>query len=132
VTAPYSVAFYADKDDLIDGQPPARIAYAALKDAGGVEYERAREAIKRLIAAAPYREDSENPDLAGGPGSRWAKRHLYRLGDQSTIPPEVTAYTIWIDTPQRRWWLTWSPDPHRPDRLLVHSLVPEPAPPASN
>jgi hypothetical protein len=52
VTAPYSVAFYADKDDLIDGHPPAQIAYAALRETGGDEYERVREAIKRLIAAA--------------------------------------------------------------------------------
>jgi len=132
VTTPYSVAFYADKDDLIDGRTPAQIAYAALKDAGGVEYERVREAIKRLIVAAPYREDSDDPDLAGGPGSRWARRHLYRLGDQSTVPPEVTAYTIWIDTPHSRWWLTWSRDPHRPGRLLVHSLAPEPAPPSAS
>ncbi|GEM_PF-2197601 len=127
MTAPYSVAFYADKDDLIDGRPPAQIAYAALKETGGAEYERVREAIKRLIAAAPYSEDSDEADLAGGPGSRWAKRHLYRIGDDSTVPPEVTAFTIWIDTPRRRWWLTWSHDPHRAGRLLIHSLVPEPA-----
>jgi hypothetical protein len=71
VTAPYSVAFYADKDDLIDGRPQAQITYIALKDAGDVEYDRVREAIKRLIAAAPYHEDSDDPDLVGGPGSRW-------------------------------------------------------------
>jgi hypothetical protein len=53
VTAPYSVAFYADKDDLIDGRPPAQIAYAALKKAGGAEYENVREAIRRLIAVPP-------------------------------------------------------------------------------
>ena len=131
MTTPYSVAFYADKDDLIDGQAPAQIAYTSLKDAGGVEYERVREAIKRLIAAAPYTEDSDDPDLVGGPGSRWARRHLYRLGDQSTVPPEVTAYTIWINTPLSRWWLTWSRDPHHPGRLLIHSLVPEPSASAS-
>jgi hypothetical protein len=126
VTAPYSVAFYADKDDLIDGRPPAQIAYLALKKAGGADYERVREAIKRLIAEVPFREDSEDPDLAGGPGSRWARRHLYRIGDVSTVPPEVTAFTIWIDTPRGRWWLTWSRDPQRADRLLIHSLVPGP------
>ena len=126
MTAPYSVAFYADKDDLIDGHPPAQIAYAALKEAGGAEYARVREAIKRLIAVAPYSEDSDDPDLAGGPGSRWARRHLYRLGDDSAIPPEVAAFTIWIDTSRSRWWLTWSRDPHHADRLPIHSLVPEP------
>jgi hypothetical protein len=126
VTAPYSVAFYADKDDLVDGRPPAQIAYAALKGAGGVEYERIREAIKRLIAAAPYSEDSDDPDLVGGPGSRWARRHLYRIGDDSKVPPEVAAFTVWVDTPRTRWWLTWSRDPHRARRLLIHSLVPEP------
>ena len=126
MTAPYSVAFYADKDDLIDGHPPAQIAYAALKEAGGAEYARVREAIKRLIAVAPYSEDSDDPDLAGGPGSRWARRHLYRLGDDSAIPPEVAAFTIWTDTSRSRWWLTWSRDPHHADRLLIHSLVPEP------
>jgi hypothetical protein len=72
VTAPYSVAFCADKDDLIDGRPPAQIAYAARKETGGDEYERIREAIKRLIAAARYSEDSDQPDLAGGPGTRWS------------------------------------------------------------
>lgn len=127
MTAPYSVAFYADKDDLIDGRPPAQIAYTALKETGGDEYGRVREAIKRLIAAAPYSEDSDEPDLAGGPGSRWARRHLYRIGDDSTVPPEVAAFTIWIDTPRSRWWLTWSHDPHRAGGLLIHSLVPEPA-----
>ncbi len=126
MTAPYSVAFYADKDDLIGGRPPAQIAYEALKDAGGVEYDRVREAIKRLIAVAPYSEDSDDPDLVGGPGSRWARRHLYRLGDDSKVPPEVAAFTIWINTPRGRWWLTWSRDPQRADRLLIHSLVPEP------
>ena len=126
MTTPYSVAFYADKDDRVDGRPPAQIAYAALKDAGGIEHERVREAIKRLIAAVPYREDNDDPDLAGGPGSRWARRHLYRLGDHSTVPPGMTAYTIWIDTPRTRWWLTWSRDPHRTGRILIHSLVPEP------
>ena len=126
MTAPYSVAFYADKDDLIDGHPPAQIAYAALKEAGGVEYARMRDAIKRLIAVAPYNQDSDDPDLAGGPGRRWARRHRYRFGDDSAIPPEVAAFTIWIDTSRRRWWLTWSRDPHRADRLLIHSLVPEP------
>ena len=126
MTSPYSVAFYADKDDLVGGLPPAQVAYAALREAGGVEYERVRESIKRLIAEAPFLEDSDDPDLAGGPSSRWARRHLYRLGDQSTVPPEVTAYIIWIDVPRARWWLTWSRDPHRPGRLLIHSLVPEP------
>jgi hypothetical protein len=126
VTVPYAVAFYADKDDLIDGRPPAQIAYAALKEAGGAEYARVREAIKRLIAVAPYSEDSDDPDLAGGPGSRWARRHLYRVGDDSAIPPEVAAFTIWIDTSRSRWWLTWSRDLHHADRLLIHSLVPEP------
>ncbi len=87
----------------------------------------AREAIRRLIAAAPYRDDSDDPDLAGGSGSRWARRHLYRIGDDSTVPPEVAAFTIWIDTSRSRWWLTWSRDPHRAGRLLIHSLVPEPA-----
>ncbi len=106
MTAPYSVAFHADKDDLIDGRPPAQLTYAALKDAGGAEYERV--------------------DLVGGPGSRWARRHLYRIGDDSKVPPEVAAFTIWIDTPRSRWWLTWSRDPHRAGRLLIHSLVPEP------
>jgi len=126
VTAAYSAAFYADKDDLIDGRPPAQTVYAAPKEAGGAEYERVREAIKRLIAAPPYREHIDDPDLIGGPGSRWARRHLYRIGDDSRVPPEVTAFTIWIDTPRTRWWLTWSRDPHRPGRLLIHSLVPEP------
>ena len=127
MTAPHPVAFYADKDDLIDGRPPAQIAYGALKETGGAEYERVREAIKRLIAAPPYSEHSDEPDLAGGPGSRWARRHLYRIGDDATVPPEVAAFTIWTDTPRSRWWLTWSRDPHRADRLLIHSLVPEPA-----
>jgi hypothetical protein len=127
VTAQYSVAFYADKDDLIDGRPPAQIAYAALREAGGAAYERVRDAIKRLISADPYSEHSNDPDIAGGPGSRWARRHLYRLGDDSAIPPEVAAFTIWIDTPGGRWWLTWSRDPHRADRLLIHSLLPGPA-----
>lgn len=127
MTTRYGVAFYAHKDDLIAGRPPAQIAYTSLRDCGGAEYERVREAIQRLIAAAPYSEESDDPDLAGGPGSRWARRHLYRLGDDSAIPPEVAAFTIWIDTPRTRWWLTWSHDPHRPDRLLIHSLVPEPA-----
>jgi len=126
VTAPYSVAFYAEKDDLIGGRPPAQIAYEALKEAGGADYERVREAIKRLIAESPYREESDDPDVVGGPGSRWARRHLYRIGDVSTVPPEVTAFTIWIETPRTRWWLTWSRDPHRAHRLLIHSLVPEP------
>jgi hypothetical protein len=126
VTVRYSVAFHAAKDDLIDGRPAAQIAYAALKEAGGVEYERVQEAIKRLIAVAPYREDSDDPNLVGGPGSRWARRHLYRFGDDSAVPPEVIAFTIWIDTPRSRWWLTWSRDPYRAGRLLIHSLVPEP------
>ena len=126
MTAPYSVAFYADKDDLVDGRPPAQIAYAALSEAGGISYERVREGIKRLISADPYSENSDDPDIAGGPGSRWARRHLYRLGDDSAMPPDVAAFTIWIDTPAGRWWLTWSRDPHRADRLLIHSLVPEP------
>jgi hypothetical protein len=126
VTARYSIAFYADKDDLIDGRPPAQITYLALKETGGIDYERIRDAIKRLIAEAPFREDSEDPDLVGGPGSRWARRHLYRIGDVSTVPPEVTAFTIWIDAARTRWWLTWSRDPHRADRLLILSLVPEP------
>jgi len=126
VTAPYSAAFYADKGDLIDGRPPAQIAGAALKEAGGAEYEKVREAIRRLIAVPPYSEDSGDPELVGGPGSRWARRHLYRLGDDSAIPPEVTAFTVWIDTPHTRWWLTWSRDPHLEGRILIHSLVPEP------
>ncbi len=126
MTAPYSAAFYADREDLIDGRPPAQITYLAVKEAGGAEYERIRETIRRLIAAPPYSEHSDDPDLAGGPGSRWARRHLYRTGDDSKIPPEVAAYTIWIDTPRTRWWLTWSRDPHRPRMLLIHSLVPEP------
>jgi hypothetical protein len=124
--AQYAVAFYADKDDLIDGRPPAQISYQGLKELGGAQYELVRDAVKRLIAAHPYREGTQDPDLAGGPGSRWARRHLYRLGDASAVPPEVIAFTIWIDTPRGRWWLTWSRDPHRTDRLLVHSLVPEP------
>jgi hypothetical protein len=123
VTAPYSAAFYADKGDLVDGRPPAQITYTALKDAGGTEYEKVREAIRRLIATAPYSEDSLDPDLAGGPGSRWARRHLYRLGDNGAIPPEVTAFTVWVDTPRTRWWLTWSRDPHQEGRILIHSLV---------
>jgi hypothetical protein len=123
VTAPYSVAFYSDKGDLVDSRPPAQIAYAALKERGGVEYEKVREAIRRLIASPPYREDSGDPDLAGGPRSRWARRHLYRLGDDSAIPPEVTAFTVWVDTPRTRWWLIWSLDPHRERRILIHSLV---------
>jgi hypothetical protein len=123
---PYLVAFYADKDDLIDGRPPAQVTYASLKDAGGAEYERVRDAIRRLIVAPPYSEDSDDPDLAGGPASRWARRHLYRLGDDSAIPPEVTAFTIWIATPSGRWWLTWSRDPHQADRILIHSLTAEP------
>lgn len=127
---PYSVAFHADKADLIDGRPPAQIAYMKLKKEGGAEYERVREAIKRLIAAPPYDEHSDDPDLVGGPGSRWARRHLYRLGAESAIPPQVTAFTIWIDTPSVRWWLTWSHDPARQDRLLIHSLVPSPSSPA--
>jgi hypothetical protein len=49
-----------------------------------------------------------------------------RFGDDSAVPPEVIAFTIWIDTPRSRWWLTWSRDPHRAGRLLIHSLVPEP------
>ena len=126
MTAPYSAAFYADKGDLIDGRPPAQIAGAALKEAGGAEYEKVREAIRRLIAVPPYSEDSGDPELVGGPGSRWARRHLYRLGDDSAIPPEVTAFTVWIDTPHTRWWLTWSRDPHLEGRILIHSLVPEP------
>jgi hypothetical protein len=128
VTTPYSVAFYADKEDLIDGRPPAQVTYAALKDSGGVDYERIRDAIMRLIAGPPYGEHGDDPDLIGGPGSRWARRHLYRPGDDSKIPPEVTAFTIWIDTPSRRWWLTWSRDPYRAGRLLIHSLVPGPGP----
>jgi hypothetical protein len=127
VTAQYSVAFYADKDDLIDGRPPAQIACAALREAGSIPYERVREAIKRLISGDPYSQHSNDPDIAGGPGSRWARRHLYRLGDDSAIPSEIAAFTIWIDTPGGRWWLAWSRDPHRADRLLIHSLVPEPA-----
>jgi hypothetical protein len=123
VTAPYSVAFYADKGDLVDSRPPSQIAHAALKEQGGVEYEKVREAIRRLIASPPHREDSSDPDLAGGPGSRWARRHLYRLGDDSAIPPEVTAFTVWVETPRTRWWLTWSRDPHRGRRILIHSLV---------
>lgn len=126
MTALYSVAFYADKADLIDGRPPAQIAYAALKEAGGAEYEQVRAAIRRLIAVPPYSEDSDDPDLAGGPGSRWARRHLYRIGDDSAIPPEVTAFTVWIDTPRTRWWLTWSRDHHQEGRILIHSLVREP------
>jgi len=123
VTAPYSVAFYADKGDLVDGRPPAQIAYAALKAAGGAEYEMVRDAIRRLIAVSPYSEDSGDPDLAGGPRSRWARRHLYRLGDDSAIPAEVTAFTVWVDTPRTRFWLTWSRDPHQEGRILIHSLV---------
>lgn len=126
MTTPYSVAFYADKADLIDGRPPAQIAYAALKEAGGAEYEQVRAAIRRLIAVPPYSEGSDDPDLAGGPGSRWARRHLYRIGDDSAIPPEVTAFTVWIDTPRTRWWLTWSRDHHQEGRILIHSLVREP------
>jgi hypothetical protein len=126
VTAAYAIAFYADKADLVDGKPPAQVAYAELKGTGGIEYERVRDAIRRLIAAPPYAEDSDNPDLIGGPGSRWARRHLYRLGDDSAVPPEVTAYTVWISTPGRRWWLTWSRDPQRAGRLLIYSLAPGP------
>lgn len=126
MTAAFSVAFYADKPDLVEGRPPAQVAYAALKETGGIDYERVREAIKRLIAAPPYAEDSDDPDLIGGPGSRWARRHLYRLGDGSAVPPEVTAYTIWISAPRHRWWLTWSRDPHQAGRLLIYSLAPAP------
>ena len=126
MTAAYSVAFYADKADLVDGKPLAQVAYAAVKETGGVECERVRDAIKRLTAAPPYAEDSDDPDLTGGPGSRWARRHLYRLGDDSMVPPEVTAYTIWISTQGRRWWLTWSRDPQRAGRLLIYSLAPAP------
>jgi len=125
VTAPYRVGFAADKPDLIDSMPAAQVTYLRLKEEGGVEYERVREAIKRLIAASPYHEDSGDPDLAGGPGSRWARRHLYRF-DGSRVPRDTTAFTIWISTPARRWWLTWSRDPHRADRLLVYSLTPSP------
>jgi hypothetical protein len=132
VTTPYSVAFYAHADDLVDCRPPAQIAYSALKEAGGPAYERVREAIKRLIVASPYREHSDDPDLTGGPGSRWARRHLYRLGDDAAVPPEVTAFTIWVEAPNGRWWLTWSRDPHRPGRLLIHSLVPEPGSPENH
>src|SRR6266566_2984756 len=125
----YSVAFYADKADLIEGRPPAQVVYTELKEKGGVEYERVREVIKRLTAVPPYQEDSDDPDLDGGPSSRWARRHLYRLGDDSAVPPQVTAFTIWIDTPRARWWLTWSHDPNRADRLLIHSLAPAPGKP---
>ncbi len=83
---------------------------------------RVREAIKRLIAVAPYKEDSDDPDLAGGPGSRWTRRHLSRVGDDSAIPPEAAASTIWIDTSRSRSWLTWSRDPHHADRLLIHPV----------
>lgn len=127
MTGQYSIAFYADKDDLIDGRPPAQLTYSALKQAGGIEYERVRGAIVRLIAAPPFSEDADDPDLAGGPGSRWARRHLYRLGDDATIPAELAAFTIWIDTPRDRWWLTWSRDPDHKERLLIHSLVRAPA-----
>lgn len=130
MTPPYTVAFYADKADLIDGRPPAQVAYLKLRDHGGAEYERVRETIRRLIAAPSYSEHDDDPDLAGGPGSRWARRHLYRLGDESAIPLQVTAYTIWIDTPRSRWWLTWSYDPVRPGRLLIHSLALAPGNPA--
>lgn len=123
MTGEYSVAFYADKDDLVDGQPPALLAYAALRQVGDIEYERVRDSIRRLIASPPFSEDADDPDLAGGPGSRWARRHLYRLGDDGTIPAEITAFTIWVDTPRNRWWLTWSRDPDQNDRLLIHSLV---------
>lgn len=126
MTARYTVAFYADKADLVDGRPSAQVVYAALKESGGIEYERVRDAIKRLIAAPPYEEDSDDPDLIGGPGSRWAHRHLYRLGNASVVPAEVTAYTIWIAAPDRHWWLTWSRDPQRADRLLIYSLAPAP------
>ena len=127
MTAVFSVAFYADKPDLVEGRPSAQVAYAALKETGAIEYERVRDAIKRLIAAPPYAENSDDPDLIGGPGSRWARRHLYRLGDDSAVPPEVTAYTIWINTPGHRWWLTCSRDPQQAGRLLIYSLAPAPA-----
>lgn len=126
MTASYSVAFYADTADLVDGKPPAQVTYSALKEAGGTEYERVRDAIKRLIAVAPYTEEGDNPDMVGGPGSRWARQHLYRLGDDSAVPAEVTAYTIWITTPVRRWWLTWARDPHQARRLLMYSLCSAP------
>lgn len=127
MTAAYSVAFYADPDDLINGRPAAQIAYAALRETGGVEYERAREAIRRLIAADPYREHADDPDMDGGPGSRWARRRMYRIGeDDTTEPTAVAAFTIWGDTPRTRWWLTWSRDPDSATRILIHSLAPEP------
>jgi hypothetical protein len=122
-TPKYQIAFYADKEDLVDGHPPAQIAYVALKEHGGIAYQRVREAITRLIAQPPYTEDNEDPDLIGGPGSRWVRRHLYRLCDDANVPPEITAFTIWINTPDGRWWLTWSRDPARADRLLIHSLA---------
>src|SRR5215469_1235252 len=95
-------------------------------DPGRRHQDLVREALRRLIAVSPYSEDSGDPDLVGGPGSRWARRHLYRLGDDSAIPPEVTAFTVWIDTPRTRWRLTWSRDHHQEGRILIHSLVREP------
>lgn len=125
MTARYSVAFAAESLDLIEGEPPARFVYTSLKEKGGVEYERVRDAIKRLIAAYPFSEGNDDPDLDGGPGSRWARRHLYRT-DAGGSPPEVTAYTVWIDAPGRRWWLTWAHDPENSRRLLIYSLAPAP------
>jgi hypothetical protein len=126
VTAAYSIAFASDKPDLTGGRPAAQVVYAELKEQGDIEYERVRDAIKRLIAAPPYSESNDDPDLVGGPGSRWARRHLYRFGSESSLPPDVTAFTIWINTPQRRWWLTWSRDPREAKRLLIYSLTPAP------
>jgi hypothetical protein len=54
VTAPYSAGFAADKPDLAGSLSSAHLTYVTLKKAGGVEYERVREAISRLIAAPPY------------------------------------------------------------------------------
>lgn len=125
MTAPYSVAFAAESPDLIDGCPPSQLTYAELKSKGGTEYELIRDTIKRLIAAPPFSEVSEDPELVGGPGSRWARRHLYRL-DPGNSSSAATAFTIWINTPGRRWWLTWARDPQDQKRILIYSLTPAP------
>ena len=73
MTAPYSAAFHADKDDPIDGRPPAQIAYAALKVAGGIGYDQAPKRDQVADRRGSAQKDSDDPDLVGGPSAGFGR-----------------------------------------------------------
>ena len=69
----------------------------------------------RGCAGRMAQEFGDHPDAAAS-RMRWVLLLAQMTPDGASAP----------ETSRTRWWLKWSRDPHRPGRLLIHSLVPEP------